>query len=110
MNDAAVSLRKNLCTMKKLASCLLLLSIIIHVSAQNVSQTIKGRVTDKQSQSPLTGATVKVINTSLGSVTDEDGYFKIENVSVGRATIEVSYLGYKPVTLNNVNLSSGKEL
>ncbi|HYV94466.1 MAG TPA: TonB-dependent receptor [Chitinophagales bacterium] len=96
--------------MKKVAALLLLLAILIHASAQNVSQTIKGRVTDKQSQSPLIGATVKLINTSIGAVTDDDGYFKIENVSVGRVTIEVSYLGYKPATLNNVYLSSGKEL
>jgi hypothetical protein len=96
--------------MKKFAALLLLLTIINQATAQNISQTIKGRVTDKQSQSPLIGATVKVSNTSLGAVTNEDGYFKIENVSVGRVTIEVSYLGYKPVILSNVDLSSGKEL
>jgi hypothetical protein len=67
------------------------------LSAQSVFQNIKGRIIDKQSQSPLAGATVKVINSPLGAVTDEGGYFKIEHVPVGRVSLGVSYLGYKPL-------------
>lgn len=94
---------------------LLLHAIILFLAnsflpAQSVFQNIKGRTIDKQSQSPLAGATIKIIGSALGAVTNENGYFKIENVPVGRVTIGISYLGYKPVILNNLDLSSGKEL
>lgn len=97
--------------MKKLLLLAFMLPIAdSFLSAQSIFQNIKGRIIDKQSQSPLVGATVKILNSSLGAVTDEGGYFKIENVPVGRVTVGISYLGYKPVTLNNLDLSSGKEM
>ena len=39
-----------------------------------------------------------------------DGYFKIGNVPVGRHTLQVSYVGYEPLTIPNLLLTSGKEL
>lgn len=46
----------------------------------------------------------------LGAVTDENGYFRIDHVGVGRVSVEFTYLGFEPVTLSNLALSSGKEL
>ncbi|MFC2104845.1 TonB-dependent receptor domain-containing protein, partial [Bacteroidota bacterium] len=44
------------------------------------------------------------------TVTDGDGYFNIDDIPVGRVSIKVTYLGYFPAELNNLNLSSGKEM
>lgn len=80
--------------------------------AQDFTQTIKGRIIDQQTQMPLPGATIAIMNTNppKGTITDPDGYFKIENVITGRVSLQVSFMGYHPVTLSNLNLSTGKEL
>ncbi|EAY24435.1 TonB-dependent receptor [Microscilla marina] len=75
------------------------------------TQTIRGRVLDKQSKFPLVGATVAVLDTKplLGAATDADGYFIIENVPLGRHIVRVSYLGYKEQTRPNVVVNAGKQ-
>ncbi len=83
-----------------------------NLSAQNFTQTIRGTILDVDAQIPLIGANVLIANTDplLGTSTDLDGKFKIENVPVGRHTIQVSYLGYEPQSLNSILVNSGKEL
>lgn len=92
-----------------------ILSILLslgNLSAQGITQNIKGRVIDQQSQMPLPGVNVYVDEngTKKGSVTDLDGYYKIENVKVGRVTIHFNFIGYEPITLNNQELLGSKEL
>lgn len=89
---------------------LILLFISLTAMGQAPTQVIRGRVFDKQTQSPLIGATIKLTEGNRGSVTDEEGYFRIEGVPVGRISLSVSYLGYEPILLSNLSLSSGKEM
>ncbi len=76
------------------------------------TQTIKGTVIDKQSQFPLIGANVVVLGTEplMGNITDVDGNFRIENIPLGRHTIQISYLGYESTVVGNLVLNSAKEL
>jgi len=80
--------------------------------AQNNTQTIKGTVIDKQSQSTIIGATVTLLrsNPLLGSTTNANGKYAIANVLPGRYDIQVTYIGYKEVTIPNVVVTSGKEV
>ncbi len=80
--------------------------------SQIPAQTIKGQVTDKQSQTTLPGVSVVVLNSNpvVGAVTDIDGNFSIKNVPIGRVTLQFTFLGYNTVTINNLILNSGKEL
>lgn len=80
-------------------------------TAQELVQTIKGTVVDADSYIPLPGATVIVtgISPPLGAVTDASGRFRIENVPVGRHSIEVSYMGYESYVVPEVVVVSGKE-
>ena len=102
--------------MKKIIEILIWLGFMVAsqslYSQQNFTQNIRGTVVDKESQSPLIGAEVAVLSASelMGTVTDLDGSFKIENLPVGRQTLQISYLGYEPMTLPNLLLTSGKEL
>lgn len=78
------------------------------------TQTIRGRVIDKTTEIPIVGATV-VVNDSIspqvkGTTTDAEGYFKIENNPVGRVNVQVSFVGYIPVKIDNLLLRSGKEM
>ncbi len=72
---------------------------------------IKGAIIDKQSETPLVGATIELLNVaqSNGVVTDIDGYFSIDAVPVGRQTIRVSFIGFETVTLPNIVVTSGKD-
>lgn len=93
----------------------LLMSLLLLAGSafsQQITQTIRGQVLDMQSQVPLPGVTVVLLETSppVGAVTDVDGYFRIENVPVGRVSLEMRFIGYQPVLLQNLALTSGKEL
>ncbi len=94
---------------------LLLLISILTVSAfgqtTEYTQTIRGTVIDKITQTTLPGATVIVLNTDplFGTTSDVRGEFKIENVSLGRQNIQVSFIGYHTRTISNLNLTSGRE-
>ena len=73
--------------------------------AQN-SGSVTGRVIDVQSQLPLEGATVLIEGTTLGVITDAEGYFNLENIPPQAYNITVSYLGYQSQTLYNIIVKS----
>ena len=64
--------------------------MVIPAIAQN-SKTFKGVVLDETEQ-PIIGAAVKVVGTTIGTITDFDGNFTL-NVPDGKE-VEVSYIGY----------------
>ena len=95
---------------KLLFQAILLLSPVVCM-AQRV-QRIKGSVTDKESKAPLIGVTISVtdLTPAPGGVTDADGNFVIENVPVGKHVVSVSYIGYQGSTVNDVLVTSAKEV
>lgn len=80
--------------------------------AQTLTQTVRGKVVDLDSKSPLPGATVMIAgsNPLIGGASDANGNFRLVNVPVGRQTIKAVLLGYEEVILINQVVSSGKEL
>lgn len=84
----------------------------VALHAQVLTATVKGVVYDKESRQPLSNVSAVILSISppVGTQSAEDGSFKITSVPVGRHTLRFSYLGYEEVTLNEVLLSSGKEL
>jgi len=101
--------------MKKMIETLLLLGFLMAgscLNAQEPTQTIRGTVTDKETAAPLIGAEIVVLNADpiVGDVTDPDGHFKLEKIPVGRHNLQVTYLGYEPLTLPNLLVTAGKEL
>ncbi len=88
------------------------LAFTVILTAQDFTQSIKGQVIDKLSQTPLPGANVIVPGTNplIGTATDMNGYFKLDGIPVGRVNLEVHFMGYVTVSLNSLNLNTGKEL
>ena len=74
-------------------------------------QTIKGTVLDGQTNAPLTGATVILLNSDplIGTITDNLGNFRLEKIPVGKQQIKVTYVGYSPWISDIISVSSGKE-
>ncbi len=87
----------------------LIFSIILE--AQPISQTVRGTISDKLTRETLIGAVVLLVDSThlKGSVTDENGNFRIINVPLGRHQFAVSFLGYKSQILSAV-ITSGKEV
>ena len=85
--------------------------MVMLAQAQMV-QNLRGKITDKDSQFPLVGVNVIIVgsNPVIGATTDAYGEFIIRGLKVGRCNLQCSYLGYKPQTINDINLSSGKEV
>ncbi len=98
--------------MKKVGIYFITIMLGISANAQNLTQIMKGRVFDKESQISLPGANVIIlsVNPVIGSVSDIDGNFRIENVPIGRYNIQISYIGYEPVTIPEILVGSGKEV
>jgi hypothetical protein len=74
-------------------------------------QTVRGKVIDQDSKSPIIGASVIIVgsNPIMGTSTDLDGNFRIEKVPVGRIELQISYLGYEKKSIPNIVVGSGKE-
>ncbi|MEP2609434.1 MAG: carboxypeptidase-like regulatory domain-containing protein, partial [Cyclobacteriaceae bacterium] len=88
------------------------LAIFLVMDAMAQGQVIKGKVIDAQAEYELIGATIILqgYDPIIGTTTDVDGSFRLENVPVGRQTINVQYIGYKNQTIPNVLVTAGKEV
>lgn len=79
-------------------------------NGQNLSQKIKGIVVDADSKKVLTGATISLLNTNKKSLSGNDGSFIINNVSIGRQSIEATMIGFEPKIIGDIIVTSGKEV
>lgn len=96
--------------MKTKAFLLACMFMPLMIIAQTHVQNFRGIVFDQETLTPLIGANVIVENTNLGTSTDLDGQFQIQDVPVGRHNILVTYLGYEPVYIANILITTGKEM
>lgn len=73
---------------------------------------VKGIVLDKQSENPLEGATIELLDAeiTMGVITDLDGRFILKNVPIGRQVLRISYIGYESTTIPNVDVTTGKDI
>ena len=90
--------------MNKLSSIFFLL-FTSFLFGQNIG-SLNGRILDIQSQQPLPGATVFLEGTGIGVVTDDEGYFIINDIPSKSYNIVASFLGYQNETLYNVIVKS----
>jgi TonB-linked SusC/RagA family outer membrane protein len=60
--------------------------------------SVSGRVSEAPSGQPVPGVQIVVSGTSLGSVTDDSGQYRIVGIPAGRHSISARRLGYAPMT------------
>lgn len=86
---------------KTLKMIFVLLAIPLMASAQDAS--LLGLVTDGESGNALPGASVLLVDTELGAATSIDGRYRIDGITPGDYTLQVTYIGYEtysaPVTV-----------
>ncbi len=88
-------------------SILLLVLLVFLIASAYPAATgkISGRVVDRSTREPLPGVNVLLRGTTLGTVTDVDGYFVILNVSPGIYSIQASMVGYAIMVQENLQVS-----
>lgn len=78
------------------------------LTAQVKSTQLTGTVTDAVSRQPLPGATVYLPDLKRGTITDKDGYYKIDNLPAVKLMVVFKYIGYASVSIQ-VDLSKSTE-
>jgi iron complex outermembrane recepter protein len=77
-----------------------LLLVFFSFSNLHAQVNINGSITDNSSGEELIGATIKIIGTKYGCVTDFNGSFNISTNTKLPFVIEVSYVGYKTIEIS----------
>ncbi len=66
--------------------------------------SIIGTVSDKDTEQPLSGVNIVLEETSLTTVTDDNGFFRITNIPPGVYDISASLVGYGPIKTEGINV------
>src|SRR6476620_11826402 len=88
---------------------LIALFILIFISgsfsqSNTPTQQVRGVVLDQVLGTPIEGATVSLPSINKSVVTDSKGVFRFIAVPVGIHQLTVTYVGYKNVSLDNINV------
>jgi iron complex outermembrane recepter protein len=84
--------------MKKLVLLTGLLFIIQYAFSQvRIRTQMSGKVTDAKTGEALAGASVVIADSRIGTTTNNEGVFTIQNIPTGHSIIEVSYAGYQTI-------------
>lgn len=87
----------------------LFLILVLTTALFSQDGKLMGLVRDKTTQEPLVGANIILKNTKIGTVTDEDGGFIIDNIKPGVYSLIVTYIGYRDLK-RIVTIEPGKIL
>ena len=88
------------------------ISILIFFSSYLFSQglsSISGFVRDGTSGEPISYANIFLSNSTLGAATNQDGYFVISNIPVGKYEVNATMIGYG-IFKQNIELSEGQPI
>jgi len=90
---------------------ILIVPAAAEIRKEQPRQTVRGQILDQDTKMPLVGVNVILGSErpEQGTISDLNGYFRFENVLVGRHDIHCSYIGYEPRSLSNIQVTSGKE-
>jgi hypothetical protein len=86
----------------------LLMAILMPATAAAQSGKIAGSVSDAETGDPLPGVNVVIEDLNQGSATDQEGDYFIINVPPGTYNVQASFVGYREVVKENVQVSTDR--
>lgn len=93
---------------------LLLSSLFLLIFARNVQAegggAVKGVIKDSSTGESIVGASVGIVGTTYGTISDVDGSFVLTGVPAAKYELQVSYVGYSTVVVENVVVRGGLEV
>ncbi len=84
--------------MKKRLS-MLLACLFLFIGAALAQTKVSGTVFSQDDNEPVVGATVLVVGTQVGTVTDDKGRFSL-TVPAGKSILRISYIGMEPLEVS----------
>ena len=100
--------------MKRMIQSIMLMCMLLFFNSVNAQdRTVSGIIVDQEDNLPLSGVSVLVKGTSVGTTTDPYGKFTV-TLPAGKNQLEISYAGYQKQTISAekgaVNLKLSKDL
>ena len=75
---------------------LLLIAVVTTLTATAQNRKVVGTVTSEDGE-PVVGASVMVVGTKVGTVTDVDGKFSFNDIPMKATQLRVTYLGMQQI-------------
>lgn len=91
---------------------ILIASLVLIISSVFAQQkgSIKGKVKDVSTSEDIPFANVVLEGANMGTSTDMEGNFILQNIPVGSYTLSVTYVSYKKKVVDSVQVQSNKVL
>ncbi len=89
---------------------LILFHAIVMTSFAGITGKIAGKVTDSETNEPITGANVVIEGEAMGAATDDQGDYFILNVGPGTYTVQAVMIGYTTSTITEVQVSAERTI
>lgn len=86
------------------AGTLLMLLALASTAFGGTTGKLAGRVLDKNKE-PLPSSNVVIVGTTLGAVTDVDGYYSIINIPPGTYSVQFRLVGFRTVAVRDVQVT-----
>ncbi|UCE05601.1 MAG: TonB-dependent receptor [bacterium] len=87
---------------------LMLIHLMVFEESSNLCAATRGKISgtiiDAKIQEPLPGVNIIVVGTNMGTATDLSGDYFIANIHAGTYTLKISMMGYKIVTVKDVQV------
>ncbi len=74
---------------------LTILSFCLTITLFAERYTISGTITNQSTGQPVPDANIRILDSDLGTVSRDGGFFSLENIEEGNYQVEVSVIGYK---------------
>jgi len=88
----------------------LVVFLFVELSFAQLTGILTGKIVDKNTQIPLVGVNIQILNTGIGTPTDDDGYFYLEGIPIGTNHIKMTIIGYENRIFLNVPITTARPL
>lgn len=95
--------------MRFLVISLLIFTQMFSQQVRRETGTLTGLVVDAETNQPIFGVNVIILNTFLGSATNHEGKFTIKNIPPGKYKLRLSAIGYETKLLD-LTINPGEEI
>ena len=68
------------------------------------SGTLKGELTDNETDEKLFGAYIRIVGTYGAAISEEDGSFEIKNIKPGTYAVNISFMGYQQKIYSDIEI------
>ncbi|MFN5176679.1 MAG: carboxypeptidase-like regulatory domain-containing protein, partial [Ignavibacteria bacterium] len=85
--------------------------LVFYSISSRAQSMIRGTITEKSSKKPISSATIRVLGTYYGAISDANGNYAVKKIPGGKNyTLEITRIGYRTIKKTGVSLSKSDTL